>query len=77
MDPSKKTDIGAVERGLMVFLISLKACPTILTELVIQIKIYTAASVTARQALPLYTFNLFVVVLYIKAPATGAAICPL
>jgi len=77
VDPNKRIGIDVVAYGLMVFLISLKACPTILTELVIQIKIYTAASVTALQALPLYTFNLFVSVLYIKAPATGAAICPL
>ena len=52
MDPSKKTDIGAIERGLMVFLISLKACPTILTELVIQIKIYNAAVAIPNHSVP-------------------------
>ena len=41
VDPSRRIGTGAVERGLMVFLISLKACPTILTELVIQIIILT------------------------------------
>ena len=51
-DPNKKIGIDVVARGLMVFLISLKACPTILTELVIQIKIYNAAVAIPNHSVP-------------------------
>ena len=40
-DPSRKIGIDAVERGLMVFLISLKACPTNHTKVCIKIIILT------------------------------------
>ena len=36
-DPNRKIGTGAVERGLMVFLISLKACPTNHTKVCIKI----------------------------------------
>ena len=38
-DPSRRIGTGAVERGLMVFLISLKACPTNHTKVCISFHI--------------------------------------